>query len=131
AGIVFGDKGRLWFGARLPGGAGLVAAARVAPTDEAVALTLPGSDRGAAIIADPAGAAGGPQLWLVESRLGDPGIGADGLASAPSTKSAVAIAADPVPSGLALRLWNAGDPEAALPVTLRRIGFPAPVQEVL
>jgi hypothetical protein len=131
AGILFGAPGRLWFGARLQGGAGVVAAAPVIPTEEAVALVVPGSDQGAAIVADPIDAPGSPQLWLLESRLGQPGIGGDGLVSATANGEAIAVAPEAARPGLALRLWNAGDPATPLPATLRRFGFAVPSLETL
>jgi uncharacterized protein YecT (DUF1311 family) len=131
AGILFGDHGRLWLGARLQGGGDTVVAAPIIPAEDAVALSVPGSDHGAAIIADPTDAQGSPQLWLLESRLGQPGIGGDGLASATAMGEAIAVAPAAARPGQALRLWNAGDPAMPLPVTLRRFGFAPPARETL
>jgi hypothetical protein len=129
-GIVFGDKGTFWFGARLQNDAAKVSGSPVVPGDSAVGVTVPGSDHGATVIADHVTGQGVPHLWLTESRLGQPGIGAKGMVGATATDSAIAVT-DASGSGFALRLWNAGDPAAPLPVTLRRVDFTAPLKEAL
>jgi len=130
-GIVFGNKGRFWFGARLFGGAGTVAATPLVPGDRPEALTVPGAAHGATVIADPVVADGAPLLWLADSRLGRPGIGAAGLVSAIAGDSAIAVAPAARQRGFALRLWNAGDAATPLPVTLRRLDFAAPRRDAL
>ncbi|HEY4162626.1 MAG TPA: hypothetical protein VGM59_06135, partial [Dongiaceae bacterium] len=131
AGIVFGNKGTFWFGARLQGDAAKVVASRVVPGEEAVALTVPGSDRAPTIIADPVSAKDGPQLWLAESRLGQPGIYALGLFPAMAPGSAVTIEPTPTSDAFDLDLWNAGDPATPLPLSMRKISFAAPIVDTL
>jgi len=128
-GIVFGNKGTFWFGARLSKNFASVLGSRVIPGDSAVALTVPGSDHGATIIADPMAGKGLPHLWLTDSRLGQPGIGAMGLISATAKDSAIAVTSEAKDTGFALRLWNAADPEMQLPLTLRRVDFAAPLKD--
>lgn len=149
--VIFGRNDRLYVAARQPaGGAAVVAASRLVPSAAGIALTLP-DEGGAASPGDiTAGnsvtvldnSAGGnrPVLWLVESRLGQPGIAfADDLAS-PDTRyfgtsatdqSSVAVAMDDQAAPVALQLWNAGQPGKPLPVTLRRFDFAAPKAETL
>ena len=129
-GIVFGGEGVFWFGARL-NDAGTVSGSPVLPSAHAVALTVPGSDHGATVIADPVSGKSMPHLWLADSRLGQPGIGAKGMTTATARDSAVAVAADLADRGFALRLWNAGDPETPLPIGLRRIDYAKPHVETL
>jgi hypothetical protein len=131
AGIVFGSRGTFWFGARLAAGAQSVAARRVTLGEDAAALTVPGSDHGTTMIADPVMAEGTPHLWLMESRLGQPGIGGKGLVGATALESAIAVAPDADQAGFALQLWNAGDRASALPATLQRVDFAPPGKEVL
>jgi hypothetical protein len=129
-GVVFGNKGTFLFGARLNGTAAKVSGSAITPGDKAVALTVPGSDHGATVIADPVAGKGVPHLWLAESRLGQPGIGAKGMVGGIAADSAIVVT-DARDSGFALRLWNAGDPATPLPVTLRRVDFAAPLKETL
>ncbi|MDQ7246381.1 lysozyme inhibitor LprI family protein [Dongia sedimenti] len=127
-GVVFGNKGTFWFGARLTDAAAKVSGKLVVPGAGVVALTVPGSDHGASVVADPVAGKGLPHLWLVESRLGQPGIGAKGLVRVAAEQSAVAVSMSGQDTGFALRLWNAGDPVTPLPLTLRRIDFAAPAK---
>jgi uncharacterized protein YecT (DUF1311 family) len=130
-GIVFGNKGTFWFGARLSGDAAKVSGSLIVPGDTAAALTVPGSDHGATIVTDPVAGKGLSHLWMTESRLGQPGIGAKGLVGAAAEDSAIAVAMEARDSGFALRLRNAGDPLTPLPLTLRRVDFPSPLREAL
>ncbi len=63
-GIVFGNKGTFWFGARLENDAAKVSGSSIVPGDSAVGVTVPGSDHGATVIADPVAGKGVPHLWL-------------------------------------------------------------------
>jgi hypothetical protein len=96
-----------------------------------VALTVAGSGHSANVIVDPVIAQGAPHLWLTESRLSQPGIGGQGLVGATASDSAIAVAPSADQAGFALRLWNAGAPASALPVSLRRIDFAMPPEEAL
>jgi uncharacterized protein len=129
ANVAFGQAGTFWFGARLSSdsdagtdAAGIVAASAVTPGRTPVSLTVPGADHGAAVIMDPAKGST-PLLWRLESRVGQPGIGGDGLVGAVAAGSAVAIAPTSPLDGAALHLWNAGDSAAPLPASLRRFDF--------
>ncbi len=130
-GIVFGDKGTYWFGARLSDGTATVSGSLLTPGASPVTLIVPGSDQGATIITDPVTSKSPSHLWLTESRLGQPGIGAEGLISATAKNSAIAMALETQSTGFPLRLWNAGNPADSLPITLRRLDFAAPIEETL
>lgn len=129
-GILSSRDGMLWF---LGEAGATVTARRVAPPAEGVlALTLPdGEDAAVPVEPGPVGERRGPQLWLAESRIGQPGIapvGGDPRASGWAEGEAVAALTDAhAAKGKIMRLWRA-DGAGALPLTLRRVAFPAPTR---
>jgi hypothetical protein len=129
SGIVFGGRGNLWFGARLPGNTASIKATRMILGEDPVALTVPGSGDTPTIMTDPVSTIGEPQLWLLESRLGQPGIDTESGPFAVAPGSAVTMSTGG--NDFTLRLWNAGDKAAPLPATLRRFSFPEPHEEIL
>ncbi|MBI5165313.1 MAG: hypothetical protein HY985_15585 [Magnetospirillum sp.] len=124
-GTVSTSGGRLW----LLGEAGATVKARraVPPAEGVLALTLPEGEEGAV----PVDGGRGPQLWLADSRVGQPGIAPAGgapLASGWGDGQAVAVLTDATAAtGAIMRLWRADRP-GALPLTLRRISFPSPAR---
>jgi hypothetical protein len=108
--------------------AGPVKAKRVVPdAREPLALTLPEGETAALPLADDGR---GPRLWVVESRVGQPGItvgpqgGAiDARVSAALVGAAAAVLPDAGDaSGAVVRLWRA-DGGAEMPLTLRQMSF--------
>lgn len=111
--------GRLW----LLAGPGRVQAHRVVPdADAALALTLPGGESGAI----PAPRQDGPQVWIAESRIGQPGLGAAGT-DPRSGAFAKGVAAVVLPGGKGtaelLNFWRADAEDGDLPLLLRRVSF--------
>lgn len=144
--VVFGRGKRLYFAARQDAGdARTVAASRLVPNAAGVALTLPAQDKAAlqkdaVTVLDNSAGGNRPVLWLVESRLGQPGIalarepgslGASVFGIAAADQSSVAVTLDEKAMPAALRLWNAAQPGRDLPVTLRRFDFAAPKREAM
>jgi uncharacterized protein len=124
--IVFGKSWILWLGART-GERAIVKASKLVPGEAPIAFTVRGSFADATIITDPVAVNREPQIWLAESRLGQPGIYANSETDAPysgfAEGSAIAVNIGAGQKGFRLELWNAGDSTSPLPVTLRRIAF--------
>jgi hypothetical protein len=117
---------RLWFMADPPA-TGVVKAERVMPdADHPVTLTL---EEGETALLSLEPDENGSQLWLADSRVGQPGLvllagitPPDARRSAPSTGT-VAVVVPEAHARAALRLERADGEPGALPSTLRRIRF--------
>ncbi len=132
ANVAFGKAGTFWFGVRDAGAAALaIKASKLVPGDAPIALTVRGSLGDPTLIADPVRANNAPILWVADSRLGQPGIAAEdgGFAAAPG--SSASLLWNLQQKGVTLRLWNAGDPSAPLPLRLRRVDFGKPLTATL
>lgn len=115
--IVIADTGPIWLIARSGG------PLRVARLDagETVKLTLPPA--GARLAARPDA---GPRLWIAESRSGQPGLAPDQRLRAQAEMGVAEGSAAALGNAAAMALWNAGEPGAALPITLRSLAFATP-----
>jgi uncharacterized protein YecT (DUF1311 family) len=143
--VIFGTGKKLFVAARLPAmdPASRVAVTPIVPGATSIALTLPAdgpADGADTSIIDRDLGGGHPILWLAESRLGQPGIALDrdlttsrqklfGLAM--SDQSAVAVSIEQGRNNPVIKLWNAGNQDAALPLTLRRIDFQVPTAQTM
>ncbi len=130
ANVAFGKPGIFWFGARNADG-GVVKASKLVPGEAAIALTVRGSFSDPTVIADPVAAKGAPILWIADSRLGQPGVSAEHGGLAVAQGSSASLLWDASQKGVTLKLWNAGDPTAPLPLRLRRIAFGKPLSAAL
>lgn len=115
--IVTSRDGRLW----LMGEANAVVKARrvLPPAEGDLAFTLADGED----VTIPVEGGGGPQLWLTDSRVGQPGItrhGGDPRASGWGDGQSVAVLAGD--GDTAIHIWRA-DGGGALPLTLRRFSF--------
>lgn len=138
--LVFAEATRIWLADRaVADGPQTVSAEAVAVDEEGLRFTIPGTGE-TTVIDSGASEAGSIALWLAESRLGLPGLALGGerharLDRAPgmavADQSAVALSDAMPPAGAEIRLWNAGDAAAALPVGLRRFTFRPPAAETM
>jgi uncharacterized protein YecT (DUF1311 family) len=132
SGIVFAEGATIWLADRAANAddQASIAAAALAVDEQGVKVTIP-AGRPLAVVDSTANGSASTVLWLAESRLGQPAIESDSVptAMAIADRSAVALIDKPPASSVAVKLRNAGLADVALPVTLRRFGFPSVAAE--